>query len=42
MWSLRRRRTKPDGSPDLDALWKRYSRGEISWDEYTWAEVSEE
>jgi hypothetical protein len=33
MWSLRKRRLRPSGSPDLDALWKRYTRGAISWDE---------
>lgn len=33
MWSLRKRRLRCGGSPDLDALWKRYTRGEISWDQ---------
>jgi uncharacterized membrane protein len=40
MWSLRTRRSLSEDSPDLDALWKRYTRGEISWDEYARAEVS--
>ncbi len=40
MWSLRTRRPLSEDSPDLDALWKRYTRGEISWDEYARAEVS--
>jgi uncharacterized membrane protein len=39
MWSLWRRRSKSGGALDLDVLWKRYTRGEISWDEYTRAEV---
>ncbi len=34
MWSSLRTRSESGASPDLDALWKRYRRGEISWDEY--------
>jgi uncharacterized membrane protein len=42
MWSSSRtRRPESDDSPDLNALWERYKRGEISWDEYTQAEVSQ-
>ncbi len=32
IWSSLRARS--GDSPDLDALWERYKRGEISWDEY--------
>jgi hypothetical protein len=32
MWTSRAR-SESDDSPDLDALWKRYKRGEISWDD---------
>lgn len=32
-------RSESDDSPDLDALWKRYRRGEISWDDYLRVEV---
>jgi uncharacterized membrane protein len=39
--SLRTRRPESGDSPDLNALWERYKRGEISWDEYIQAEVSE-
>jgi uncharacterized membrane protein len=35
MWRMRRtERTEPDDLVDLDALWERYRKGEISWDEY--------
>ena len=34
MRSLRTRRPEPGDSVDLDALWERYRRGKISWDEY--------
>jgi hypothetical protein len=34
MWSSLRTRPRSDDLPDLDALWTRYKRGEISWDEY--------
>ncbi len=30
MWSLRKRRPRSGGAPDLDELRKRYTRGEIS------------
>ena len=35
-WRRMRSRTGPesDDSQTLDELWKRYERGEISWDEY--------
>lgn len=39
--SLRSRRPALEDAPDLKALWERYKRGEISWDEYTRAEVSQ-
>jgi hypothetical protein len=39
MWSSLRTRPRSGDSPDLDALWKRYKRGEISWDEYLRCEV---
>jgi|SRR5215203_3802829 len=39
MWSSLRTRSESADSPDLDALWKRYRRGEISWDEYLRCEV---
>jgi hypothetical protein len=38
MWTSRAR-SESDDSPDLDALWKRYKRGEISWDDYLRVEV---
>ena len=34
MWSSSRSRSESGEAPDLDALWKRYRRGEISWDDY--------
>ena len=34
MWSSLRTRSEPGETPNLDALWKHYKRGEISWDEY--------
>ena len=38
VWVSMHRRTRKDSEPgeslDLDALWKLYKRGEISWDEY--------
>ena len=39
MWSSLRPRYKSGDSLDFDALWKRYRRGEISWDEYLRCEV---
>jgi len=41
MWSSLRAKSKSGHSPDLDALWKRYRRGEISWDEYLRYEIEE-
>lgn len=38
MWSLRAR-PGPENPVDLDALWQRYKRGEISWDDYLRGEV---
>jgi hypothetical protein len=38
MWSLRAR-PGPEDPVDLDALWQRYKRGEISWDDYLRGEV---
>ncbi len=32
-------RSEPNDSVDLDELWQRYRRGEISWDEYLRGEV---
>ena len=34
MWSSLRTRSESGEAPDLDALWKRYKQGEISWDDY--------
>ena len=40
MWSLRRTgKPGPEDRVDLDALWKLYKRGEISWDEYLRGQV---
>lgn len=38
MWSLRAR-SGPEEPVDLDTLWERYRRGEISWDDYLRGEV---
>jgi hypothetical protein len=38
MCSLRAR-PGPEDSVDLDVLWQRYKRGEISWDDYLRGEV---
>ena len=38
MWSLRVRPV-PEDPVDLDALWQRYKRGEISWEDYLRGEV---
>jgi len=38
MWLLRARPGSED-PVDLDALWQRYRRGEISWDDYLRGEV---
>lgn len=34
VWSSLRSGPETGDPPDLDALWKRYRRGEISWDDY--------
>ncbi len=39
IWTSLRTRPDSDDRPDLDALWERYRRGEISWDEYLREEV---
>ncbi len=34
IWSSLRTRPESGDPPNLDELWERYRRGEISWDEY--------
>ncbi len=36
---MRARRPGPEDPVDLDALWERYKRGEISWNDYLRGEV---